>query len=162
MQGEVNARPVRLPADAELLFSVYAATREPELRMLGWPEAQTDAFIRMQFDAQTRHYRSFYPSASYSVIEVGGQSAGRLIVDRSDGEIRIVDLALLPEFRHAGVGRAVVERICEEADAHRLTIKCHVEQSNAARLFWEQLGLVASRVDGAHIAMERACVTSPR
>jgi GNAT superfamily N-acetyltransferase len=162
MHGEVTARPVRLPADAEALISVYAATREAELRVLGWPEGQIDAFIRMQFEAQDRHYRSFYPGASHSVVEVGGQVAGRLIVERSEAEIRIVDLALLPEFRRAGVGSAVVERLCEEADGGGLPIRCHVEQSNEARRFWEHHGLVATGLDGAHIAMERACVTSAR
>jgi GNAT superfamily N-acetyltransferase len=162
MHGEVTARPVRLPADLELLISVYGSTRKPELDMLGWTEGQIDAFIRMQFEAQDRHYRSFYPGAGHSIVEVGGRAAGRLVVDRSEAEIRIVDLALLPEFRRAGTGSAVVERLCEEADAHGLPIRCHVEQSNEARRFWEQLGLVATGVDGAHIAMERVCVTSPR
>jgi ribosomal protein S18 acetylase RimI-like enzyme len=162
MRGEVTVRPVSLPADAELLISVYAGTRQPELSMLGWSEAQTEAFIRMQFDAQTRHYGSVYPRAGASVIEVDGQAAGRLIVDRSEAEIRIVDLALLPEFRRAGVGSAVVQRILVEADASGLPIRCHVEQSNDARRFWEHFGLVATGLDGAHIAMERACVTSPR
>ncbi|HWF49171.1 MAG TPA: GNAT family N-acetyltransferase [Solirubrobacteraceae bacterium] len=162
MHGEVTARPVRLPADLELLISVYGATRRPELDMLGWTEGQIDAFIRMQFEAQDRHYRSFYPGARHSIVEVGARSAGRLIVDRVAAEIRIVDLALLPAFRRAGIGSAVVERLCEEADANGLPIRCHVEQGNEAKGFWEQLGLVATRVDGAHIAMERVCVTSPR
>lgn len=162
MLGEVSARPVRIPDDCEFLVSVYAAVRRPELSMLGWSETQADGFIRMQFDAQSRHYRMAYPEAEHSVITVGGEPAGRLIVDRSDREIRIVDLALLPQVRRAGVGSGLVRGVFEEADAGGLPVRCHVEQSNDARRFWERLGLVAVGVDGVHIAMERGCATSPR
>jgi GNAT superfamily N-acetyltransferase len=162
MLGEVTARPVRLPADGDFLLSVYAATRVGELSMLGWSDAQIDAFIRMQFDAQTRHYRALHPHASHSVIAVGGRLAGRLIVERTEEEIRIVDLALLDEFRRAGVGSRLVRRLFADADADGLPVRCHVEQGNDARRFWERLGLVAQGVDGAHVAMERACATSLR
>jgi hypothetical protein len=53
MHGDVSTRPERLPDDGDFLLSVYASTR-PELTGLGWPENQQDAFIRMQFDAQTQ------------------------------------------------------------------------------------------------------------
>jgi hypothetical protein len=74
MHGEVSTRPERLPDDGDFLLSVYASTR-PELTGLGWPGHHHDAFIRMQFDAQTRHYRDSFPDAAYSVICVDGEPA---------------------------------------------------------------------------------------
>jgi hypothetical protein len=73
MLVEVTLRPVRRPADGEFLISVYAATRRPELSRLGWSPAQVDAFIRIQSDAQTRHYRTLNPRTGHSVIAVGGE-----------------------------------------------------------------------------------------
>ena len=35
MPGEVSTRPERLPDDGDLLLSVYASTRRPELTGLG-------------------------------------------------------------------------------------------------------------------------------
>jgi ribosomal protein S18 acetylase RimI-like enzyme len=162
MLGDVRSRPARLPADGEFLLSVYAATRRPELSVLGWSEEQVDAFIQTQYDAQTRHYRNVHPRASHSVVTVAGEPAGRLIVERSDEEIRIVDIALLPQFRRAGVGGELVRRLLEEADAGGLPVRCHVVQDNDARVFWERMGLAAQGVDGMHVAMERGCATSPR
>jgi ribosomal protein S18 acetylase RimI-like enzyme len=162
MLGEVLTRPVHTPGDNAFLLSLYAAVRRPELTMLGWDDAQVDAFIQMQLEAQTRHFGATFPEARHLVITVQGGAGGRLILDRTDREIRIVDLVLLPEFRRAGVGSAVVRRVCDEADADGLPVRCHVEQSNSAIRFWERLGLVACGLDGAHIAMERACATSPR
>jgi GNAT superfamily N-acetyltransferase len=89
----------------------------------------------MQFDAQTRHYRGSFPDAWYSVICVGGERAGRLIVNRSDDEILIVDIALLPAFRGAGVGGGLIRRLLEEAEAGRLPVRCRVLQGNDTRPF---------------------------
>jgi ribosomal protein S18 acetylase RimI-like enzyme len=162
MAPDVALRPADLPADDEFLISVYASTRMPELSGLGWPEAQLDAFIRMQFDAQTRHYGAAFPGATHSVIAVGGAPAGRLIVDRADAELRIVDISLLPQFRRAGVGTALVRELLEEADARGLPLRCHVAVGNDALAFWERFGLRARDHDDAYVAMERPCATSPR
>ena len=126
MHDDVSARPERLPDDGDFLLSVYASARRPELTGLGWSEKQQDAFIRMQFDAQTRHYRESFPDATYSVICVDGERAGRLIVNHSHDQILIVDIALLPEFRRIGVGGRLVRRLLEQADAGHLPVRCHV------------------------------------
>jgi GNAT superfamily N-acetyltransferase len=162
MAPDVALRPASLPTDDEFLMSVYASTRMPELSGLGWPQANLDAFIRMQFDAQARHYAAVFPDASHSVITVSGQPAGRMIVDRSNSEIRIVDIVLLPQFRRAGVGNVLVRELLDEADERGLPVRCHVAVGNDARRFWERLGLEVGDHDDAYIAMERPCRTSPR
>jgi GNAT superfamily N-acetyltransferase len=162
MLGEVTCRPVRLPADHDFLLSLYASTRIDEFSILGWPEAQVDALMRMQFEAQTRHYDTFYPGATHTLVVVDDTFAGRLIVERSDGQIRIVDIALLPEFRHRGVGGRLVRAVIEEADADGLPIRCHAVAGEDAQRFWEHLGLVARGMDGMHVEMERQCATSQR
>jgi GNAT superfamily N-acetyltransferase len=158
MLGAVTVRPV-VASDDDFLRLVYASTRIPELSVLGWPDEQLDAFIRMQFDAQARHYDAFYPEATRSVVIVDGDPGGRLIVDRSDGTILIVDVALLPEVRRIGVGSRLMRPLLEEADAGGWRVRCHVALGNDARLFWEHLGMVATGVDGAHVAMQRECAT---
>jgi ribosomal protein S18 acetylase RimI-like enzyme len=162
MAPDVVLRPANLPADQQFLISVYASTRMPELSGLGWPLEQLDAFIRMQFDAQSRHYSAVFPDARNSVIVVGGEPVGRLIVDRSHSELRVVDLALLPQFRRTGIGTALVRELLDEADASGLPVRCHVAVGNDALRFWERLGLHPCDHDDAYIAMERPCATSPR
>lgn len=156
MHGEVSTRPERLPDDGDFLLSLYASTRRPELTGLGWSGTEEDAFIQMQFGAQTRHYRGSFPHATYSVICVDGEPAGRLIVSRSDDEIVLVDLALLPGFRRIGIGSGLVQGLLDEADAGRLRVRCHVRQGSDARRFWERAGFVAQGSDGVYVAMERA------
>jgi ribosomal protein S18 acetylase RimI-like enzyme len=161
MDGDIAVRPVRSPDDDVFDLSVYASTRLPELTALDWTPQQIDDFIGLQYRAQSRHYRQQYPDAAYSVVTVVSEPAGRLIVARSDQEIRIVDIALLPEYQGRGIGGILVRRLLAEADEAGVPLRCHVEQSNTARGFWEHLGLVAVRIDGAHIVMDRTCVISP-
>ena len=107
MTSAVSTRPVAHPEDGAFLLAVFDTTRRSEFSMLGWPDAQMDAFIAMQFDAQSRHYAMVFPDAAHLVVLVGGEPARRLIVDRPGGEIRIVDIALLPRHRRVGVGGAL-------------------------------------------------------
>jgi GNAT superfamily N-acetyltransferase len=162
MAGSISTRAVRPAADADFVRSVYASTRSRELAVLGWPAAERDAFVNMQFDAQSRHYRNAFPDASYSIICVGGQPAGRLIVNRCADEIRIVDIALLPEFRRCGVGRELVERLLAEAHTADLPVRCQVLAGNDARRFWERLGFTSHPSEGVYVPMERSCRTSQR
>ena len=156
MHGEVSTRPQRLPDDGDFLLSLYASTRRAELTGLGWSEKEQDAFIRMQFDAQTRHYRQAFPNAAYSVICVDGERAGRLIANRTDDETVIVDIALIPDFRRIGAGGGLVRRLLDEADAGHLRVRCHVLQDSDARRFWKRAGFVAQGGDGMYVAMDRA------
>jgi GNAT superfamily N-acetyltransferase len=157
MPGEIVLRAAVLPADEPFLRAVYNGTRD-DLTAAGLPPGQLDGLLRMQFDAQARHYGAMYPSASQTLIVVDGEPAGRMIVDRAANAIRIVDIALLPHFRSAGTGSRLVEELIDEATTARLPLRCHVEQGNAdGRRFWERHGLRATGLDGAHIAMERRC-----
>jgi ribosomal protein S18 acetylase RimI-like enzyme len=153
MPGEVTVRSVS-PTDADFLRAVFASTRATELSALGSGPA-ADAFIRMQFEAQTRHYAAVYPRARDSIIEVDGEPAGRLFVDRAEDEVRVVDIALLPGFRGRGVGGTLVRRLLDEAQASGLPVRCHVIEGNEALGFWLRLGFEVGPWNGAHIAIER-------
>jgi ribosomal protein S18 acetylase RimI-like enzyme len=163
MNGLVSTRPVRLPADADVLLAVYRSTRQREVDMFGWTDAEADAFVTSQFEAQSRHYRTYYPGAEHSVVLVDGLPAGRLLVERSKSSIHIVDLSLLPAFRGAGVGRELVQTLIGEADARGVPVTCNVEVGNPARIFWQRLGFEArSGEETGYVALERPCEISAR
>jgi GNAT superfamily N-acetyltransferase len=155
MPGQISLRPERLPADGDFLLSLYASTRRAELAALGWSQDQKDAFIRMQFDARERHYRTAFPAAAYSVICAAGERAGRLIADRTEAAIVIVDIALVPPLRRQGIGTLLVGRLLAEADAGQVAVRCHVQHESDARWFWQRAGFRALASDGAYVALER-------
>jgi GNAT superfamily N-acetyltransferase len=75
-----------------------------EMQVVQWSEEQKREFLDMQFRAQASHYREHYPDCEFLVIELEGERAGRLYIDRMEDEIRIVDIALLPAHRGGGIG----------------------------------------------------------
>src|SRR5688572_21196183 len=99
---ELALRPTS-EADSRLLFEIYAATRQEELAVTGWSDAEKTAFLSAQFAAQSEAYAR-YPGATFSIVLVDGAGAGRLYVARWPNEICIMDIALLPEFRGKGIG----------------------------------------------------------
>jgi ribosomal protein S18 acetylase RimI-like enzyme len=108
----------------------------------------------MQFDAQDVQYRQHNPEGAFDVIEVDGRPAGRLYVDRRPTDIRIVDIALLPEFRGVGTGRLLIRRLQDEAAATGRTVSIHVEVHNRAAALYRRLGFVVAAELGVYRRME--------
>jgi ribosomal protein S18 acetylase RimI-like enzyme len=142
--------------DAEFLLRVYTSTREEELALVAWTDDQRSAFVRSQFTAQDTYWRGQWPDATRDIVEVDGRPAGRFYVDRSPDEIRIVDLALLPEFRGVGVGSALLRKVLEEGEAIGVPVRLHVERSNRARDLYTRLGFRQIGGNGAHDLLERS------
>lgn len=139
--------------DVEFLRILYASTREEELAVTDWDETQKREFCRMQFEAQAAHYREHYPAAEYWVIECEGNRAGRLYVNRGEREIRIMDLALLPEWRGKGIGTLLLRNLQDEAAGEGMRLSIHVEKFNPALRLYERLGFRADEDRGVYLLL---------
>ena len=148
----VHLRPA-VSTDEEFLFRVYASTRTEELSIVRWTEAQKEAFLRQQFEAQTAYWKEHYAGVERSVVEVDGVPAGRFYVQRWVMEIRLVDVALLPAFRHRGVGTALLRRLFAEGAARGIPVTIHVEIFNPARALYERLGFESCGEQGVYVLM---------
>lgn len=151
----VTLRPVE-PGDEEFLYQVYASTRREELARTGWDEEQKATFLRMQFDAQSRYYRENYAEAGFSVVLSNGLPAGRLYVAWWPEEIRIMDVALSPEYRGAGIGTKLLEDLISESEASGKPLSIHVERFNPALRLYGRLGFRKAADKGVYFLMERS------
>lgn len=140
--------------DEEISFQVYASTRSAELEFVDWSATQKQDFLRMQFNAQKQHYLAFYPAASYHTILDDGVAVGRLIAQRTDEEIFLLDLALLPAYRNAGIGAHLIESLQSEACATGKPLRLHVSSTNRALSFYNRLGFRPIAESGLHWEME--------
>lgn len=143
------------PDDEPLLFQIYASTRQEELAPVPWTPAEKDAFLRMQFNAQHRYYQEQFPDASFQLVLLGGQPAGRLYLHRRENELNIIDIALLPAYRNAGLGTALLREVLAEADAVNKPVRIHVECFNPALRLYERLGFSRIADTGVYFLMER-------
>ncbi|HUX86478.1 MAG TPA: GNAT family N-acetyltransferase [Chloroflexota bacterium] len=146
-------RPVQ-PEDTPFLFRVYASTRADELAAVGWDTSQQDAFLRMQFKLQTEGYRQQFPDARYEIVLHDGYLAGRIIVARNNNEIRLIDLALLPEHRGLGIGSALIASLQAEAVQFDKPLRLHVEVFNRARRLYERLGFIPIEMGAVYLELE--------
>lgn len=135
-------RPIQ-SNDMAFLSQLYASTRADEVaQIIDWTEEQKDTFLRQQFQAQHDHYQQHYPRAQYDIIEKNGEQIGRLYVDRTENEIRVMDIALLPSYRNRGIGRALMQKIMDEAAAKWQYVSLHVEEMNPAKKLYDRMGFV--------------------
>ena len=151
-QAGLGFRPI---ADTDLPFlaRVYASTRQEELAVTDWSDAQKAAFLQHQFEAQHAHYQKYYRGSDFLVIERGGEPIGRLYLARWATEHRIVDIALLPRHRGAGLGSALLRDLLDEAAAAGKPVTIHVEKFNPALSLYRRLGFVAAGEEGVYDLM---------
>ena len=153
----MTRRPA-LPEDEAFLERVYVRVRWPELDPVPWSDAQKTAFLHSQFLARQAYYRAQFPQAQWGVLLQEGEPVGALILDFQPDEIRLMDIALLPEHRGAGLGTGLLTEIQGEARALGRCVRLHVEAFNPAQRLYARLGfrpvLTDAPGDGLYVLME--------
>lgn len=140
--------------DAELLYRIYASTREEELAAVPWNASVKEAFLRMQFSAQDSHYRETFPKASYDLIVSGDEALGRLYVDRAEEAWLVIDIALLPAHRGQGIGTRLLTEVLSAAAAAARPVRMHVERFNPAQRLYGRLGFRQIADEGVYLLLE--------
>lgn len=139
--------------DSPFLRDLYASTRAEEMNLVPWPGEQKEVFLTMQYRAQAAHYEKYYPDCEFSIIEWNGRAVGRLYVHRQDDDIRIVDIALIPEVRGQGIGGLLLAEILDEGKATNRQVSIHVEHYNPAMKLYERLGFQHVDTNGVYHLM---------
>ena len=81
--------------------------------------------------------------------------AGRLYVHRTPSEIRIMDIALMPEFRNQGIGSRLLRQILDDGDRKGLPVTIHVEKFNPALELYKRLGFRMDEDRGVYLFLIR-------
>jgi ribosomal protein S18 acetylase RimI-like enzyme len=149
----VTLRPEQ-PGDGPFLFEVYASTRVAELALTNWEEPARRAFLDMQFAAMRRGYAGMYPSGEFLIIDLGQRAIGRMVLNRTMEELRVVDLALLPADRNAGIGTFLMRQVCAEAAQAGNPVRLCVLKNSRAVRWYERLGFAKTEEPGFYHQME--------
>lgn len=153
MSATITLRPVTDGDDAFLL-ELYAGTRDDVSRSPLTIEEKAQ-FVAMQYRAQRADYESRFPGAEHSIVLVDGVPHGRIWVDRRADEIRLLDIALVPNGRNRGTGRALLERLIDEADRSQTPLRHSVLLENEPALrFYTRLNFEIVEDFGLHVLME--------
>lgn len=154
LTNQVDLRPVVMPDDGDFLKDLYFSTRD-DLSLLPLDELQKQAFITMQYSAQKQQYDLQFPGASHDLILCDQVPAGRLLVNREADKIYLVDIALLAEYRGAGIGTAIMNGLAEEAENSGAVLGLHVMKTNPAARLYVRMGFTVTADDGFYLEMKK-------
>ena len=143
-----------LPDDEAFLLEVYLSSRGDDLTALGWDAERIRKFLETQYAAQQRFFKANYPQGEDRIIMLDTQPIGTIVVDRNELEIRVVDVALLPQYRNSGIGTYLVRELLAEAAEQGKPFHTQVLRSSAAIDLCERLGIVKIGETGSHYQME--------
>ncbi len=117
-------------------------------------EFQKRQFLDQQFGAQYQHYQIHYPTCERNIIEEDGQAIGRLWIDEWRDQIRLVDIALMPEWRGSGIGTSLLRDVLARGAAAGKPVTIHVEGFNPALRLYERLGFEHVDTNGMYYLMK--------
>ncbi len=166
-----NSRLANICADGELtlhaasdqdeafLTEVFVSTRREEFARTGWAPAQIDTFLRDQSRLQHTYYHAHYRQGRFDVVSFGGEPVGRLYhawrPQQLGDEVRVIDIALLPDWRGRGIGTRLMHALVAEAQAGQLPVSLHVEAENPVQRLYARLGFVKIGTSGVYDMMRR-------
>jgi ribosomal protein S18 acetylase RimI-like enzyme len=150
---DIILRPAT-PDDEPFLYELYQWAHSQELQADNLDANQRELLWKMQFLAQQQTYSLQFPGAEDKIILLDGRPVGRMLVERTEIELRGVDIALLPEFRSTGIGTLLIQDLMAEAEATGRPFRIQVVKTNRAALLYERLGIYKTGESGTHYSME--------
>jgi len=147
----IHLRPERAD-DEPFLFSLFCAVRDAEFALL--PQSQREPLLRMQYQAQGRAYAERFPRAEHFIVEFDGQPAARLLLNREDDELRVVDIAVVPELRGHGIASTVLRSLISEAEGAGIAVRLSVWHDNPALGLYRRLGFVVRSESATYLELE--------
>jgi ribosomal protein S18 acetylase RimI-like enzyme len=127
--GDLVLRP-EAPDDLLFRYELFCNSRTPEWYQAGLPAELMNRLMQHQFQAQTDSYLAQFSEARFDIIELAGRRVGRIVLDRANGDIHLVDQAIIPELRNQGMGTTILRWLIAESNAADLPISLYVANSN--------------------------------
>lgn len=152
--GALRLRPAQ-EGDRAFLHAVFESTRVQEFAQIGWSADRIAALLAEQFSMQDAYYRQHYRHARFDVVMLGETAVGRLYHDWSGGEARLIDIALLPAYRGAGIGTRLMRAFVAHAAERMLPVVLYVEMNNPVQGLYRWLGFEPAGENGVYLQMRR-------
>ncbi len=141
-------------------WTTRQATAEDKAFLYVLNRAAYEGVVRKQFGQwnevwQRQHFEDKWAPETFEIVEQAGRRIGALSVSRTEEEVRIIEIQLLPAVQGHGIGTALLERELKFADKRTLPVRLQVLLESRARRLYEQLGFHITGQTGTHFLMER-------
>ena len=160
MSGIMKLRPAR-PEDEPFLRQLRGQVDADRLCMNLWRGEGVDVekakILDLQFRAQAAHHNVLKANweTRENIIEMDAVSIGRFVITGGGEELRLVEIALVPQWRGQGIGQMVIGATREECVRSGRVLRLCVEKTNqrAIALYLAQ-GFYVIENEAMHFVME--------
>jgi ribosomal protein S18 acetylase RimI-like enzyme len=143
--------------DEGFLFEVFCSAWEREALALPDP-GLVRHFLRIQYTSQQDRLGARFPRLGRHVVTDHGKPVGYLLLQDTAASLQLVDLALLPAFRDAGLGTEVVRELMWRCGVDGRPLGVRVDRrSERAGSICERLGFRLVAVDDHDTFYEWTC-----
>jgi ribosomal protein S18 acetylase RimI-like enzyme len=146
-----------LPQDEQFVYQLAYQTMFEQLYAWTWDPRIRHQLLDMQVRAKHGAYANEFPNADYAIIMLDDEPVGRMIIDRAGEFYVLVDIAIVPKHRSAGIGTRLILALCMEAELMQKKVRLHVSVTNPrASDLYKRLGFRVIEDLQTGILMERA------
>src|ERR1700744_536618 len=118
------------PQDEKFVYDlVYELTAERLLAHL-WDPNIRHQILDFQVRAQHSAWAVSHPNAEHAIIMLDDAAVGRMVIDRSGPFYDLVDIAIAPKHRGAGIGTRLILALCMEAGMSQKSVRLYVNVMN--------------------------------
>jgi len=122
--------------DQEFIDTLYRSTRE-DLLSLPMDSVFIDNLVRSQQQIHALGVQQNHPNAQTKILEFQSQALGRMVFEHTAGDIRLIDIAVLPGAQRQGLARYMVQYLQQMAGTYQASLSLRVVKNNikARRLY---------------------------
>jgi GNAT superfamily N-acetyltransferase len=143
--------------DGDFLLRLYRSTRD-DLRALPYDPAVVESLIDLQQRVQAAGHRNSFPHAEHLILYAGAIPVARIVVDTGAAGMRLVDIAVMAEWRRKGIGTLVLRAVQQCASDRQLPLALSVAHANGDAM---RLYLAAGFEPGARDDMAQQMIYRP-
>ena len=127
----------------------HEAYREMVTRQYGsWDEPIQDQFFT----------NTWFRHPHQIIVDEENDKCGYCAIERTDTEIVLREIAILPHWQGRGIGSRIINSLIEEGHERGMPVKLNVMKTNSrARKLYERLGFIQFDESDTHFLMERSC-----
>jgi ribosomal protein S18 acetylase RimI-like enzyme len=112
------------------------------------------SLLNLQFKSQQQHYYLHWPKAEHYLLIFNKAPIGQVIINKSDDNIHIVDISILPSLQKQGIGTQYLLSLIAAAKEKKLSINLSVDKNNPVLTLYKRIGFKVISDDEIYYKME--------
>jgi ribosomal protein S18 acetylase RimI-like enzyme len=153
MSQVLTLRPARAD-DQEFLYRLFSSVYSEKLNGVVLNLEEKNSLVGFMYEGFSRHYRTIGPAADDRIVLLNSDCIGRMILLQTHEEIRLADLAILPEYRQRGIGSALIGQLQTESLMSNRPVRLQVARFDRALRLYQRLGFYKIDVAEPYLHLE--------